>query len=47
MSKFESSVKLEDWFSKIEGSKLISSLDEQEFKSCYDSKEDEVEDRIS
>ena len=47
MSKFESRVKLEDGSSKIEGSKVIPSLDKQEVKSSSDSKEDEVEDRMS
>ena len=44
ISKFESCTKLEDEFSKIEGSKLISLLDEQEANSPSDTKEDEVED---
>ena len=47
MSNFESRVKLECGFSNVEGSKLISSLCEQEVKSASDSKEYEVEDRMS
>ena len=44
VSKFETHVKLEDEFSKIEGSKFILLLCEQEVKSSSDAKEDEVED---
>ena len=40
-------MKLEDGFSKTEGSKLISSLDEEEVKSSSNSKEYEVEDKMA
>ena len=40
-------MKIEDKLSNIGGSKLILSLDNKEFKSSFDAKEDERKDEIS
>ena len=47
MTGSRSEVAAKRWFSKIEGSKLILSLDEQEVESSSDAKEDEMEDEMS